>query len=128
MFDSGIVLFPLPALRIPFAGSGLSVPVLVPSVQPYAVNGAVLPDQPSLRTAPLVSGRILASGSIFTLLFSSPSPITQSLLADGSQVTLRFGLADGGTATGSVQLTSNMTGNMFQVTCTLLSSVSLSFF
>ncbi len=100
-----------PVIQVPQrtgSGGGEITPIRFP-VLPYMVNGTVLPDQPIFTTAPLtMAGNVIPVGSTFALLFPSPSNATQSLLVNGSTVSMQFGLPDMSSVTGQVAITSTM--------------------
>src|SRR5258708_6007527 len=102
--SEGIILVPQYGIISPAALSGGTIPVLLPPVLPYSVNGIVLDSQPTTRTAPFSTSSVIPAGSSFTLTFAPASTTTQTLLSQGSVVVLRFGLVDGGSATGLVQV------------------------
>lgn len=111
--SEGIILVPQAAITVP-ALLGKVIPVLTKPSLPYSVNGMVLDTQPTTMTAPFSTSNTIPVGSPFTLTFAPASQTTQSLLAQGSVVTLRFGLVDGGVATGQVQVVaSGLSGNTF---------------
>jgi hypothetical protein len=135
-FGSTIILSTPPALTavqlaqlvhyvppVIFAGTTMPLFPITPPV--YQANGVILQDVPTVMTAPAVQGKLIAAGSVFTLLFSNPSAGTQSALANGLVVTLTFALYGGGMATGSVLCASSLTSGMFQVQCTTLVTISI---
>ena len=107
-------------------GLGLSgSTVLTPTpVGIYAVNGTVLPDTPTLATAPPLQSGTVQVGATFLLLFSSPSGTTTSLLANGSFATLTFPLASGDQVSTTVLIASS-SGSMFQAICTVTAAVAV---
>jgi hypothetical protein len=130
-----------------YGGQGV-LPVLVPSIYPYAVfvggtgpggwgpgsTLTILPTQPFLRSTPAspaggTRNGILPAGSTFILLWSNPDSVTQGYMANGSTIMLQFALADGSTVQGLVGITSAFLGGggsgIFQATCTLLTNVSI---
>lgn len=115
------LVYPNPS---PFGGAVL--PLLQPPALPYAVNGTVLDVQPVTMTAPCPTSLVIPAGSSFFLGFSNPSAMVTSLFADGSTVSLRFGLHDGSSRTASVQVAATLSGSYLSVTCTLLAPSSAS--
>ncbi len=114
-----------PAVQDIPAVSGTTLPIFPPFAGRYAVNGAILADQPILTSAPFLQGITVPAGSVFTLLFSNPSTPTQTALASGASVSLTFALFTGMMVTGQVQVVSTLTGGMFQVTCTMAAPLTL---
>lgn len=104
-----------------FAGSTVLTPT---PVGIYAVNGTLLPDTPTLATAPPLQSGTVQVGATFLLLFSSPSGTTTSLLANGSLATLTFPLASGDQVSTKVLIKST-SGSMFQVICTVTAPVAV---
>lgn len=108
-----------------YAGNGV-LPLAFSARFPYMVGGIPLDSQPSFCTTPLtVAGNVLVAGSTFILIFNGASSMTQSLLTDGSIVTLTFQTATGIPATGLVQLQSMLVGTQFQVRVTTLVPITL---
>ena len=108
------------------SGSGTQVLSLdYPPTLPYSVNGTVLDSQPTTMTAPVATAGTIAAGATFTLLFSNPSSATQAALANGSTVTLRFGLVDGSSVSGQVTLASTLVGTTFSVSVTLTQTITI---
>lgn len=113
-----LVVFPR-TYRSPSPYGGSVVPVHNLPTLPYSVSGVDLDVQPTLMTAPNPTGSAIPAGASFTLGFTNPSAMVTSLFADGALVTLRFGLHDGSSRTGLVQVSSTLSGSYLLVTCTL---------
>lgn len=106
-------------------GGGETLPVR--NVQSfYRSGGMLLVDQPYLATAPMVMGRTIPAGSVFLLLFQSPTSGTRNILANGATLSsFTFGLATGETVSGPVLVSSSLSGSIFQVQCTTLTAITL---
>lgn len=91
----------------------------------YSVNGTSLPDNPVIYTMPRIQGGKILDNTCFTLLFANPSSTTQTLLSNGTTVTMIFLASDGSTQSGNVLLQSILSGSMFLVFCTILTTIQI---
>ena len=112
--------------RIPFRGFGiLPVPFALAAIFPYQVNGAALDSQPYISTAPHGTSGMVHAGTLFTLHFQNPGPVTTGLFASGTIASLQFAMPDGFACVGQVQITSTTVGSLFHVQCVLLADMTL---
>lgn len=128
-FSTNQVFLPGPAFvpqlpSVGFAGLGI-LPLAQPPKLPYMINGTILDTQPLYMSAPVSTMQQILAGAQFSLEFFNPSSATQLLIANGSTVTMRFGLVDGSSATGQVQLQTVQNGPSFQVMCTVVQTIQL---
>lgn len=100
----------------------MALPLLVSPQKPYAVAGMPLPTQPGIKTCPESQTQRIFAGATFTLLFFSPDTTTQAILASGATVSLQFALSDGSMVTAPVLIAATLTGSVYQVDCTILST------
>lgn len=120
VFGGAVPYTPTPLARLlsgiytPPAGTtmmaGEVLPFTIPPFSSYAVNGTRIDSQPTTMTAPMATAGVIPTGSVFTLVFSPASSLTQTSLASGSTLTLRFGLADRSSVSGPVSVTSTLVG------------------
>ena len=91
----------------------------------YAMNGTILDTQPYLATVPLtMAGNVLPAGTTFFLMFANASSATQILLTNGAKGNMTFRLSENVPLTGLVQVSSVLTGTIFQVVVTTLVNIT----
>lgn len=106
-----------------YNGTGGMLPTYQ-ALSSYAVNGQFI-DTPWIATTPWhVTWEAIPPGSIFLLSFINPSTNTQTLLTNGSVVTMTFALVDGTMVTGPISLQVTQ-GSIWLVVCTTITTISI---